>query len=176
MRKAEQKKQGKQLSDFLLSSISYTKQYTNTSSNYTRTNQFVAPVLNTPVNTPVQSEEELKEELTGLEKTGDWSKGGEEERDILFFYGIQCGLTEALPPARIKLDMDLFSVVPDKKKDARQTRQTEEVKPPQNKTVVCDFPIVMNRQVKFYLKQFQNQQRAIFTRWLERAATYLPFI
>ena len=34
----------------------------------------------------------------------------------------------------------------------------------------------MNRQVKFYLEQFQNRQRAVFTRWLERAAAYLPLI
>lgn len=173
--KAEQKKQEKQLSDFLLPSVQYTNQYTytNSSGNYTRRSQFVAPVLNTPV----QSKEELKEELTGLKKTGDWSEGGEEERDLLFFYGIQCGLAEASPPARIKLDMDLFSVVPEKKKKARQAEKTKRsYKKTDKKTAACDFPIVMNRQVKFYLEQFQNRQRAVFTRWLERAAAYLPLI
>ncbi|MBU4262410.1 MAG: LysM peptidoglycan-binding domain-containing protein [Proteobacteria bacterium] len=39
-----------------------------------------------------------------------------------------------------------------------------------------DFPVTMNKQVEFYLDFFQNKQRDIFTRWLERSTRYLPMI
>ena len=39
-----------------------------------------------------------------------------------------------------------------------------------------DFPVVMNRQVEFYLNFFQTTQRDIFTRWLERSTRYLPMM
>jgi membrane-bound lytic murein transglycosylase D len=39
-----------------------------------------------------------------------------------------------------------------------------------------DFPIVMNKQVEFYLDFFQTTQRDIFTRWLERSTRYLPMM
>lgn len=39
-----------------------------------------------------------------------------------------------------------------------------------------DFPIVMNRQVEYYLDLFQNQQRKIFASWLERSGRYLPMM
>jgi membrane-bound lytic murein transglycosylase D len=42
--------------------------------------------------------------------------------------------------------------------------------------VSYDFPVTMNKQVEFYLDFFQNKQRDIFTRWLERSTRYLPMI
>jgi len=39
-----------------------------------------------------------------------------------------------------------------------------------------DFPIVINRQVEYYLDLFQNQQRTIFASWLERSGRYLPMM
>jgi len=42
--------------------------------------------------------------------------------------------------------------------------------------VSYDFPVVMNRQVEFYLNFFQTTQRDIFTRWLERSTRYLPMM
>ncbi|MFZ6028274.1 MAG: LysM peptidoglycan-binding domain-containing protein [Chloroflexota bacterium] len=42
--------------------------------------------------------------------------------------------------------------------------------------VSYDFPVTMNKQVEFYLNFFQNKQRDIFTRWLERSTRYLPLI
>ncbi len=42
--------------------------------------------------------------------------------------------------------------------------------------VVYDFPIVVNKQVDFYLNLFQNKQRSYFEKWLSRSTQYLPFI
>jgi len=41
---------------------------------------------------------------------------------------------------------------------------------------VYDFPVTMNKQVEFYLNQFQNKQRKMFKRWLERSGRYMPVI
>ena len=42
--------------------------------------------------------------------------------------------------------------------------------------VVFDFPVTMNKQVKFYLDTFQHQQKKYFKRWLARSGRYLPYI
>lgn len=42
--------------------------------------------------------------------------------------------------------------------------------------VTYDFPIVINKQVEFYLNLFQNEQRRYFERWLARSTIYLPYI
>ncbi len=42
--------------------------------------------------------------------------------------------------------------------------------------ITYDFPIVINKQVEFYLDLFQNKQRRYFERWLSRSSKYLPFI
>ncbi len=42
--------------------------------------------------------------------------------------------------------------------------------------IVYDFPITINKQVDFYLDQFQNKQKKYFKRWLERSTKYLPAI
>lgn len=39
-----------------------------------------------------------------------------------------------------------------------------------------DFPIVVNKQVQFYLELFQNKQRPYFEKWLARSTKYLPYI
>lgn len=133
-----------------------------------------------PLYIPVQSERELKEELTALEKTGDWSDSGERKQDALASYGIQCDLPKVFSPVKIKLDVDFFSSVTNRKaekagKAVADRKDTVQPEQPEKETV-CDFPVVINKQVEFYLDQFQNQQRAIFRRWLKRAAVYLPMI
>lgn len=42
--------------------------------------------------------------------------------------------------------------------------------------VVYDFPVTINQQVEYYLDFFQNQQRDVFKRWLERTGRYGPMI
>lgn len=39
-----------------------------------------------------------------------------------------------------------------------------------------DFPITINKQVQFYLDQFQTRQRKTFARWLSRSTQYQPWI
>lgn len=39
-----------------------------------------------------------------------------------------------------------------------------------------DFPVTMNKQVKFYLDFFQNKQRETFAHWLERSTRFLPLV
>ncbi|MBA3013786.1 MAG: LysM peptidoglycan-binding domain-containing protein, partial [Proteobacteria bacterium] len=47
---------------------------------------------------------------------------------------------------------------------------------PKGTLIESDFPIVINRQVEYYLDLFQNQQRKVFTGWLTRSGRYLPMI
>ncbi|MCI5125541.1 MAG: LysM peptidoglycan-binding domain-containing protein, partial [Candidatus Electrothrix sp. AR5] len=46
----------------------------------------------------------------------------------------------------------------------------------QPKKIACDFPVIINKQVEFYLDQFQNRQRRTFRHWLKRSALYLSAI
>lgn len=39
-----------------------------------------------------------------------------------------------------------------------------------------DFPVVINKQVEFYLNLFQTTQRGYFEKWLARSTKYLPYI
>ena len=127
----------------------------------------------TPRYLPVQSEQELKEELTALEKTGDWNDDGAGKQSVLASYGIQCDIPKSFIRPRIHLNMDfLTSLAPGKK--AVPEEQLDQ--PEETGKGVCDFPVTVNKQVKFYLDQFQNQQREIFRQWLKRAASYLPSI
>lgn len=48
--------------------------------------------------------------------------------------------------------------------------------PEEPEVVTYDFPIVINKQVEFYLNLFQNKQRRYFERWLSRSTKYLPYI
>lgn len=47
---------------------------------------------------------------------------------------------------------------------------------PKGTVIESDFPIVINRQVEYYLDLFQNQQRKAFSGWLTRSGRYLPMI
>ncbi|WP_446007861.1 transglycosylase SLT domain-containing protein [Candidatus Electrothrix sp.] len=123
-----------------------------------------------PLYTPVQSEQELKEELTALEKTGDWSDSGEGKHGILSSYGIQCDLPKSFAPVQLNLDGDFLSSVAKGKGPVDSKQVTS------SKKLVCDFPIIINKQVEFYLDQFQNRQRITFKRWLDRSALYLSLI
>ncbi len=40
------------------------------------------------------------------------------------------------------------------------------------KSVIFDFPVVVNKQVEMYLNLFQNKQRKQFARWLSRSGAY----
>jgi len=132
---------------------------------------------------PVQSEQELKEELTALEKTGDWNDDGAGKQNVLASYGIQCDIPKSFTSPRVHLNIDLnmdflTSIAQGKKAvPEKQPEQPEEFdQPEETGKGVCDFPVTVNKQVKFYLDQFQNQQRGIFRQWLKRAADYLPRI
>lgn len=46
----------------------------------------------------------------------------------------------------------------------------------EEETVTYDFPITINKQVQFYLDQFQGKQRRHFSRWLARSTQYQPYI
>ena len=39
-----------------------------------------------------------------------------------------------------------------------------------------DFPVVMNKQVEFYINLFQTKQRCYYERWLARSTKYIPYI
>ncbi|MDU9050303.1 MAG: transglycosylase SLT domain-containing protein [Candidatus Electrothrix sp. Rat3] len=136
-----------------------------------------------PIYIPVQSEQELKEELTALEKTGAWGDTGEGKQDALSSYGIQCELPKVFSPVKVKLDLDFLSSIVNRKavadrKDTVQQEQQEQLEQPeqQPEKAVCDFPVIINKQVEFYLDQFQNRQRNTFRHWLKRSALYLPLI
>ncbi len=50
------------------------------------------------------------------------------------------------------------------------------VEKPAKPEITYDFPITMNKQVKYYLDFFQNRQHKTFHKWLERSGRYLPMI
>jgi len=56
------------------------------------------------------------------------------------------------------------------------TRQPEELIPEPPEEITYDFPIVVNKQVEFYLDLFQNKQRSYFEKWLARSTKYIPSI
>lgn len=49
-------------------------------------------------------------------------------------------------------------------------------KPLDASKINSDFPIVINRQVEYYLDLFQNQQRKVFSNWLARSGRYVPMM
>ena len=61
-------------------------------------------------------------------------------------------------------------------KDSQQENQKEARQKEEVKKVHFDFPVTMNRYVKFYLDFFQNEQKQTFARWLARSGRYLPMI
>ena len=121
-----------------------------------------------PLYSPVQSEQELQEELAALEKTGDWTDNGEGKQAILSSYGIQCDLPQSFSP--VQIDLDFLSSLAKGKPTVQPGQEKKSQK------FVCDFPIIVNKQVEFYLDQFQNRQRTTFKHWLKRSASYLSLI
>jgi membrane-bound lytic murein transglycosylase D len=55
-------------------------------------------------------------------------------------------------------------------------QQPTKLTPDEPEEVTYDFPIVINKQVEFYLNLFQNKQRRYFEKWLARSTKYLPYI
>jgi membrane-bound lytic murein transglycosylase D len=53
-----------------------------------------------------------------------------------------------------------------------QPEKIREIEP----EVTFDFPVTMNKQVRFYLDTFQHRQKKYFKRWLARSGRYLPSI
>ncbi len=47
---------------------------------------------------------------------------------------------------------------------------------PAQPEIVYDFPVVINKQVEFYLDFFTQKHRKTFRRWLERSGRYVPMI
>ncbi len=68
---------------------------------------------------------------------------------------------------------------------AEEIRQLEELgdwrkktteSPPELNEITYDFPVVINKQVEFYLDFFTRKHRRTFQRWLERSGRYVPMI
>jgi membrane-bound lytic murein transglycosylase D len=115
----------------------------------------------------VESEEDLKEELDALKQTGAWKAenvAGSQEAAL-------CQLNKtAVIDAPDRPDVPLV--------DTALPQPAETVGPVKTvaRRAACDFPVVINKQVQFYLNLFQGKQRKNFSRWLERSSVYLPFI
>ncbi|WP_417912081.1 LysM peptidoglycan-binding domain-containing protein [Candidatus Electronema sp. TJ] len=130
--------------------------------------------------TLAESPEELKEELEALEKTGSWTIENVDGRQAAAQQG-QCqiaattgqapqtGIIEA--PNRPEPPL-VSGPLP---QPAETAAQPESVKNAA-KRAACDFPVLVNRQVQFYLDLYQGKQRKHFSRWLERSALYMSFI
>ncbi|MCW5199539.1 transglycosylase SLT domain-containing protein [Desulfobulbus sp. F1] len=137
--------------------------------------QATQPALQeTPEPTLVESEEELKEELEELKKTGEWTA------DNLNGQTVQCNLEPVIPaPVKKEAVPVVQADVPEP--IAIESAESEEfaVITPGTSTGrrgTCDFPVLVNKQVQFYLNLFQGKQRKNFIRWMERSSMYMPFI
>lgn len=113
----------------------------------------------------VGSEEELKEELDELQKTGAWTAenidNGQAAQCQLPGTGVIAAPDRPEPPmvsGRLPQPAEPAAA----RFDSRQT--------------ACDFPVLLNNQVQFYLNLFQTKQRKNFQSWLERSTMYLPQI
>ncbi|MCW5211487.1 transglycosylase SLT domain-containing protein [Desulfobulbus sp. TB] len=144
-----------------------------------------------------EPEQELQEELTALKETGDWrSRPHERSKSSKFAGARQSLLTSAsfssffsdeiqqsafdltlptLPnsftPVQFNGEIDFISLLA--KNSVKEQAQDVSLG---TKTVISDFPIIVNKQVEFYLNKFQNEQRETFEALLKRAALYLPLI
>jgi membrane-bound lytic murein transglycosylase D len=117
---------------------------------------------------------DLEEELAGLQETGEWTAEG---APVLCVLPITALATEeqaadVQPPA---------VVVVEKAEQAEEKAVAVAVlksasKAAQEAETACDFPVIVNKQVEYYLSLFQNRQRNNFKRWMERSSRYLPFI
>lgn len=134
-----------------------------------------------PGATSAESLEELKEELEALDKTGAWTAenvdGGQSVQQAqcqIKLGGIPAqapgtGIIEA--PDRPEPPL-VSGPLP---QPAEAAAPMELVRPAGNRSA-CGFPVLVNRQVQFYLNLYQGKQRKNFSRWMERASHYMPFI
>ncbi|MCI5179346.1 MAG: LysM peptidoglycan-binding domain-containing protein [Candidatus Electrothrix sp. AW3_4] len=156
------------------------------------------PTLSTSVQFEQEPEQELQEEITALQATGDWrrwtrgknSKIGKSKQSLLtsasfssFFsdeiHEIQSSESSLtfpnfpnfLAPVQLNEAIDFISLLA--KNPTKE--QTQDISLG-TKTLISDFPIIVNKQVAFYLDKFQHEQREIFEAWLERSALYVPLI
>ncbi|MGX9725749.1 MAG: LysM peptidoglycan-binding domain-containing protein [Candidatus Electronema sp. VV] len=114
----------------------------------------------------VGSEEELKEELDELGKTGAWTAEDKDNGQA----AAQCQLPgTGVIEAPVRPEPPLVSG------PLPQPAEPAAAKPGARRTA-CDFPVLVNNQVQFYLNLFQGKQRKNFQRWLERSTMYLPQI
>ena len=120
-----------------------------------------------PEPTLVGSEEDLKEELDELKKTGDWKAEGMDGSQV------QC----QLPSKTAVVDSPNRPEVPLVDAPLPQPAETlGAAKGKMARSGASCFPVVLNRQVQFYLNLFQGKQRKNFTHWLERSSLYMPLI
>ncbi|MCI5188558.1 MAG: LysM peptidoglycan-binding domain-containing protein [Candidatus Electrothrix sp. AS4_5] len=156
------------------------------------------PTLYAPMQFEEEPEQELQEEITALQATGDWrrwtrgknSKIGKLKQSLLastsfssFFsdeiHEIQSSESSLtfpnfpnfLAPVQLNGAIDFISLLA--KNPTKE--QTQDISLG-TKTLISDFPIIVNKQVAFYLDKFQHEQREIFEAWLERSALYVPLI
>jgi membrane-bound lytic murein transglycosylase D len=61
-------------------------------------------------------------------------------------------------------------------KDASPDKTRQKLVKIQPREPEYDFPIIINRQVQFFLDLYQNRQYRTFRTWLERSGRYLPMI
>ncbi|WP_417909633.1 LysM peptidoglycan-binding domain-containing protein [Candidatus Electronema sp. PJ] len=120
----------------------------------------------------VESEAELKEELEALKKTGDWKA-----ENVDGSQAVQCQLNTIKTAVIEGPDRPAVPLVNTPLPQPVETAAA--LKSVKNKVAargVGCFPMVVNRQVQFYLNLFQGKQRRHFSRWLERSSLYMPFI
>lgn len=116
-------------------------------------------------------DQNLEEELAGLQETGDWTAEGASVLCLLPLAPEEQAV-EAQPIEEPKPEEKVVELkeVHDKKEKPAQVLALQEAQ------TACDFPVIVNKQVEYYLNLFQNRQRNTFQRWMERSARYLPFI
>ncbi|CAK8716593.1 hypothetical protein GKODMF_08205 [Candidatus Electrothrix gigas] len=156
------------------------------------------PTLYAPMQFEEEPEQELQEEITALQATGDWgrwsyrknSKISKSKQSLLtstsfssFFsdeiHEIQSSESSLtfpnfpnfLAPVQLNGAIDFISLLA--KNPTKEQMQDISLG---TKTLISDFPIIVNKQVAFYLDKFQHEQREIFEAWLERSALYVPLI
>lgn len=149
-----------------------------------------------------EPEHKLQEEVTALKETGDWrsrrkrSKRSKRSKidgarqslltsasfssffsdEIHEIQSSESSLTfpnfpNFLAPVQLNGAIDFISLLA--KNPTKE--QTQDISLG-TKTLISDFPIIVNKQVAFYLDKFQHEQREIFEAWLERSALYVPLI
>jgi membrane-bound lytic murein transglycosylase D len=135
-----------------------------------------------PGPTQAESLEELKEELAALERTGAWTAENADNGQAV--QQAQCQIqfggaaAEQQPETNVieAPDRPVLPLVSGPLPQPAETAAPPELVKTVSKRAACDFPVLVNRQVQFYLDLYQGKQRKNFTRWLERSSMHMPFI